>query len=123
MNIIKELLIKHFSIALLWQDENFDGICISAFDKRLNQDINDLVDSFVNILDNDELLELRKDPSNFGHWLCLEQMGHGSGFYDSTNEIVSNISDKLESANLYRPSDLYMDDDVVFCDFFKYGSK
>lgn len=119
--INRDKMIEAFQVCLLWQDGNLDEHSIYDLDDQLNNDIRDLVDSFVLILNDNELKKLISDPDNFGHWLCLEQMGHGSGFYDSTDPIVSNITNTLESANLYRPADLYVDDNIIYSDFFKYG--
>lgn len=117
----RDQMIQSFQVCLLWQDEELDEYAITDLSDQLNNDIRDLIDSFVNILNDIELNELIQDPEQFAHWLCLEQMGHGSGFYDSTSDIVSTISGKIESANLHRPDHCYIDDNIIYCDFFKYG--
>lgn len=119
---IKAQMITAFKVALLWQDEDFSELSIDQCSEQLQCYVANLVDSFIAILSDTQKDQLIDDPDNFGQWLCLEQMGHGSGFYDSTDPTVSSISKLLDMAQLFRPSELHLYDDTIHCDFFKYGS-
>ena len=119
---IRETMIKAFSIALIWQDGNLDDYDVCDISHDTNILIIETIDQFLGKLNEKEYPDLLS-ADNFGHWLCLELMGHGSGFYDSLNSVVAGISDKLEGWNIPRPDHTYADDNKIHCDFFTYGKK
>lgn len=115
-----ELLNQGFKVALLWMNE-IDDNSIHNISDCTNQQIDILIGEFLLSLNNEEMKEFEKDPEQFGHWLALSCGGHGAGFFDSDNETVKGIDNKTDDNNFTRCEAAYIDDGIVYVDFFTYG--
>ena len=124
MKVTQEILDQldtGFKVAAIWQNEELDDIGYQGdFSDTTCQQINNFLDLFISYLNNNQLEALYQDAEQFGHWLCLEVMGHGAGFYDSQDSVVSDISVLLEEKDLmYSFDNVYAEDGIIYIDFYK----
>ena len=109
-----------FREAFLWVND-IDDHSIYDISDCTNQMIDILISDFLLLLNNEEIKELEKQPTQFGHWLALTSGGHGAGFFDGENEIVQGIDSKLDDNKLLRHECAYIDDGIIYADFYSYG--
>lgn len=113
-------LVIGFKEAILWAN-GMEELSIHNFSDCDNQIIDDVVNEFIGLLNDEELAECKNDPEQFGHWLALTSGNHGAGFFDSGNPIVSGIDSKLD--DITRHEAPYVDDGIIYIDFYNYGAK
>lgn len=115
-------IVRDFKLVAIWQDEELNelGLTISDFDKSSCESIVLLVSEFIDQLDDYQVDALIKDNIPIGQSLCLELMGHGSGFFDFTCEIVSSISN-CDFITNHRIESVYLDDKELKLDVIEIG--
>lgn len=119
MNITIEQIVNDFKETTLWSN-NIDGLTIWDFDQQTNKFIEQSIKSFINLLNIDQFNALTNNDEwdQFGHWLALEMQGYGAGFFDSTDDNVSSISETLDNEFKDRFEVPYIDDGLVRIDFY-----
>lgn len=112
-----------FKETTLWSND-LDNVTIFDFSDIDCQLIENYIKSFIDQLSIEQWDALTNNDQwdQFGHWLSLEMQGHGAGFFDSECDIISSISDNVESFNVKFESP-YIDDGIVYMDFYEIGRR
>lgn len=119
MNITIKQIVNDFKETTLWSNY-LDEFSIYDFDQQTTNMIQSIVESFIQLLNLDQInaLTLTGDYLHFGHWLALEMQGHGSGFFDSNCKVVNSISDTLKNNFKKGFEPPLIDDGLVKIDFY-----